>query len=62
MSDSRPDLSLPYRCFSLDHNEDDATASFERRYGHKPEWVFEEQNNLWVGPIRDGFFLTPFSL
>jgi len=52
MSDTYPDLSLLYRCFSLDHNEDDAAAAFERHYGRKPEWVFEEKNNLWVGPIK----------
>ena len=51
LSDSRPDLSLLYRCFSLDHDEDVAAAAFERRYGCQPEWVFEERNNLWVGPI-----------
>uniref|UniRef100_A0A6M3LR28 Uncharacterized protein n=1 Tax=viral metagenome TaxID=1070528 RepID=A0A6M3LR28_9ZZZZ len=45
------DTSKPHLAFSLDTHEDEAAARFAKRYGQPPEFIFEEQGNLWVGPL-----------
>lgn len=40
-----------WHAFTLDTKEDDAAASFQRRYGTVPEFVFESRGLLLVGPI-----------
>ena len=41
----------PFMCFSLDHDEDEATAAFRKRHGQPPEHVLESLGGLHVGPI-----------
>jgi len=38
--------------FTKDHNEDDAAATFQRRYGQLPRYVFDGLGGLLlVGPV-----------
>lgn len=47
-----PDLhAAHYRCFTLDHNEDDAARIFQARYGQPPAYIIEDKGILWVGPV-----------
>ena len=48
------DTARPHLAFSLDTQEDEAAARFTKRYGQPPEFIFEEQGNLWVGPLPKG--------
>lgn len=40
-----------FRGFTLDTTEDEAAASFQRRYGRPPEYIVEALGILLVGPI-----------
>jgi hypothetical protein len=40
-----------WRAFTLGHDEDDAAATFLRRYGQPPCFVFKHLGLLKVGPV-----------
>ena len=42
-----------WRAFTLDHDERDAAAAFQRRYGAPPEFVFESRGLLLAGPVPE---------
>lgn len=39
--------------FTLDEREESAAATFQKRYGRQPEYVFESRGLLLVGPIPE---------
>lgn len=43
-----------WRAFTLDTREEDASGSFESKYGRPPEYVFECKGLLLVGPVPEG--------
>lgn len=52
--DAAPDPSGSYwLAFTDDHDEGNAAATFRRRYGQPPRWVFENLGLLLVGPVPD---------
>lgn len=42
-----------FLCFTLDHDEDEAAAIFERKFGRPPELILEWGRMLRLGPVRD---------
>ena len=51
--DPAPDPSGSYwLAFTANHNEDDAAATFRRRYGQLPRYIFDGRGGLLlVGPV-----------
>lgn len=51
--DAAPDPSGSYwMAFTRDHNEGDAAAKFQRRYGQLPRYLFDGLGGLLlVGPV-----------
>ena len=46
-----PDMTLPYLCFSIDHDRREAQRTFYDRYGVLPTYTFEHSRMLWLGPV-----------
>ncbi len=46
----KPDL-YEYLAFTPDHDEADAAAAFQARFGRPPEYIVESHGILWLGPV-----------
>ena len=33
--------------------EESATVKFVQKFGHPPEYIVEENGQLWLGPVKD---------
>lgn len=54
--DAAPDpRGAVWMAFTGDHNEGDAAAAFQRRYGQPPRYAFDGLGGLLlVGPVPEG--------
>ena len=46
-------MNPPYLAFTLDHDEDEASARFIARFGMPPETISESNGILLVGPVPE---------